>query len=109
MGHNFPKTILGLAAGQPDLAINDDQTGAPTSAEFLAAATAAVVRDHLSGLAPPVGLYNLTSSGQTTWLGYARYLLTKASEFGFPLMAGPSALRPRLGPEPGRPVTRPLN
>ncbi|MDR2367234.1 MAG: dTDP-4-dehydrorhamnose reductase [Deltaproteobacteria bacterium] len=106
-GQNFPKTILRLAASQTTLTINDDQTGAPTSAEFLAAATALVIRDYLQGQAHPYGLYNLSSSGQTTWRGYAEYLLRSARALGFPLPG--TTIRPAYGPDPSRPAKRPLN
>jgi dTDP-4-dehydrorhamnose reductase len=108
-GVNFPKTILKLAAVQPSLTINDDQIGAPTSAEFLAAATAAIIRDILSGATPPLGLYNLTCAGQTSWLGYATYLLSKARSLGFSFPTTLTSLQPSYGLDPSRPAKRPLN
>lgn len=108
-GQNFPRTILRLAQTRPELTVNDDQIGAPTSASFLAAATALAVRDFLSGRATGPGLYNLVPAGQTSWLGYARHLLDRALALGLPFPSGLPALRPSYGPDPQRPALRPLN
>ncbi|MDR0621166.1 MAG: dTDP-4-dehydrorhamnose reductase [Deltaproteobacteria bacterium] len=107
-GQNFPKTILRLALAQPRLAINDDQTGAPTSAEFLAAATSQALADCLNGRPGPPGLYNLTASGATTWLGFAERLLAQARALGLPLPPT-TQIAPTYGPDPSRPAKRPLN
>ncbi|MDR2300947.1 MAG: dTDP-4-dehydrorhamnose reductase, partial [Deltaproteobacteria bacterium] len=109
LGSNFPKTILRLAKTQSDLTVNDDQRGAPTSADFLAALTALAIRDHLQDRPHPPGLYNLTCSGQTTWHGYADYLLHAAKLQGFSFHHNPFVLTPSYGPNPNRPAKRPLN
>jgi dTDP-4-dehydrorhamnose reductase len=109
IGQNFPKTILKLASEKPELTINNDQIGSPTSAEFLAAVTAVVIRDYLSNLPQQYGLYNLTSNGETSWLGYAQYLLAKARELGFTFFSDQTTLIPSYGPNPQRPAKRPLN
>ncbi|MDR2387521.1 MAG: dTDP-4-dehydrorhamnose reductase [Deltaproteobacteria bacterium] len=109
LGASFPKTILRLAKSQAQLTVNDDQTGAPTSADFLAALTALAIRDHLQDRPHPHGLYNLSCSGQTTWLGYATYLLHSAKLQGLALPQAPTLLLPAYGPDPDRPAKRPLN
>jgi dTDP-4-dehydrorhamnose reductase len=108
-GRNFPNTILKLAAEKESLAVNADQTGAPTSAEFLAAATALALRTHLTNGQGPLGLCHLTASGSTTWLGWAQRLLARARELGWRLKAGPENLTATYGPSPAWPACRPLN
>jgi dTDP-4-dehydrorhamnose reductase len=70
-GKNFLLTVLRLASTQPELRIVDDQHGAPTWAHDIAQAT----RQLLERADPPTGLYHLTSSGETTWYGFAREIL----------------------------------
>jgi dTDP-4-dehydrorhamnose reductase len=109
IGQNFPKTILALAQKRPELVINDDQTGAPTSADLIAQVTALAVYRHLSDPdEAPTGLYNLAASGRTTWKGYAAHLLHKAKSLGWPLDPIPRLI-PRTGSDPDRPAARPLN
>ncbi|MDR3134530.1 MAG: NAD(P)-dependent oxidoreductase, partial [Deltaproteobacteria bacterium] len=109
VGHCFPKTILRLAMGRQNLAINNDQIGAPTSAYFLASVTALAARDYLSGLGHEYGLYNLASSGETSWLGYAECLLGMARDMGFGSLPKALSLTPSFGQDPLRPAKRPLN
>ena len=109
IGSNFPKTILDLARKNSELTINDEQTGAPTSAGLIAQVTALAVRWHLVDPDDaPTGLYNLTASGRTTWKGYAARLLNKAKSLGWPFEPIPS-LRPSHGQPSDRPAKRPLN
>jgi len=79
-GQNFTKTILRLAQEQEELKIIDDQCGAPTGADLIADITAHVVRvavrePHLSGI------YHLSAAGETSWHGYAHYVILRAKEF----------------------------
>jgi dTDP-4-dehydrorhamnose reductase len=89
-GANFLKSILRLAQERELLQIVNDQWGAPTGAELIADVTAQVLRAALAheGLA---GIYHLAAQGETTWYGYARYLLDAASASGWPIKA---ALQP---------------
>ncbi|HEX4021797.1 MAG TPA: dTDP-4-dehydrorhamnose reductase [Acidobacteriaceae bacterium] len=79
-GKNFLRTILKLAAEKPELRIVDDQTGAPTWARDIAAATASIARFWFKSTGKPrspeqllarAGVYHLTASGETTWHGFA--------------------------------------
>ena len=77
-GSNFVKTIVRLAGEKDRLDIVADQVGAPTSAVFIADATATCLYrvahgDEFGGQA--VGVYHLTAFGSTSWHGFARYLL----------------------------------
>ena len=75
-GVNFAKTMLRLAQERDSLSVIDDQIGAPTGADLLADVTAHAIRQVLQR---PVdaGLYHLTASGETSWCGYANYVLTQ--------------------------------
>jgi len=83
-GRNFPLTMLRLARERTELVVVDDQLGAPTSARAIASA----VVDVLDGLAnggalrdaaeSAAGIYHLSATGQTTWYGFARAILTDA-------------------------------
>ena len=85
-GGNFAKTMLRLAKERDRLTVIDDQFGAPTGAELLADVTAHAIREVLrdSGKA---GLYHLVASGETTWNGYARFVLEQARAAGVELKA----------------------
>jgi len=83
-GHNFTKTILELAGVRNTLRVVNDQIGAPTSAELIADVTAHAIRDILAGRAPG-GLYHLAAAGETSWHGYANFVLEQARLLGIPL------------------------
>lgn len=77
-GSNFFKTIVRLAGEKDRLDIVADQVGAPTSAEFIADATATCLYRVSQGDEfgeQVVGVYHLTASGSTSWHGFARRLL----------------------------------
>ena len=82
-GNNFLMTMLRLARERTELRIVDDQTGAPTSSECIAQATANILAQVLSpaggGLERRSGIYNLTCSGETTWFGFAKAILSKSA------------------------------
>jgi len=88
-GGNFAKTMLRLAKERERLTVIDDQFGAPTGAELLADVTAHAIRDTLRDLAK-AGLYHLAAGGETTWHGYARFVLEQAEAAGVELKAGPA-------------------
>ncbi|MEI8030132.1 MAG: dTDP-4-dehydrorhamnose reductase [Comamonadaceae bacterium] len=76
-GGNFAKTILRLAQERERLTVIDDQIGAPTGAELLADVTAHAIRQLLQGTGD-AGLYHLAAGGETSWFGYANYVLAQA-------------------------------
>jgi len=80
-GSNFLLTMLRLAMERDELRIVDDQTGAPTTSECIAQATANLLAQLLApqggGLQGRSGIYNLTNAGETTWFGFAKAFLTK--------------------------------
>jgi dTDP-4-dehydrorhamnose reductase len=85
-GKNFLLTILRLAKEREELAIVDDQVGAPTWSRAIAAATGSII-EHLGyGRAAfreacdrQRGIYNLTAAGQTSWHGFVAAILTHAA------------------------------
>ncbi|MDB5731262.1 MAG: dTDP-4-dehydrorhamnose reductase, partial [Variovorax sp.] len=90
-GGNFAKTMLRLARERERLTVIDDQFGAPTGAELLADVTAHALRDTLRDPAK-AGLYHLVAGGETSWHGYARFVLEQAEAAGIELKAGPEAV-----------------
>lgn len=79
-GQNFAKTMLRLAAERDTLNVVADQVGAPTSAELIADVTALIVRQIFSDPEPAAlaGIYHLTAAGETSWHGFARFVLQHA-------------------------------
>ncbi len=76
-GGNFAKTMLRLAAERERLTVIDDQFGAPTGAELIADVTAHAIRQLLQR-PQDAGIYHLAAGGETTWNGYARYVVDTA-------------------------------
>src|ERR1700677_2468901 len=103
-GGNFLLTMLRLAKERPELRIVDDQTGSPTTSECIAQATADILAQVTTpggGLAGRSGVYHLTSSGATTWFGFAKEFLSK--------QAGCPKLTPIPASEYPVPAMRPVN
>ena len=90
-GGNFAKTMLRLAKERDRLTVIDDQFGAPTGAELLADVSAHAIRATLADPAK-VGIYHLVAGGETTWHGYARFVLAQAQAGGVALKASPDAV-----------------
>jgi len=107
-GGNFAKTMLRLAAERESLSVIDDQMGAPTSAELLADVTAHALR---ATLAQPelAGLYHCVAGGETSWHGYARFVLGQAQALGWALKAGPEQVNATATAHYPTPAQRPLN
>jgi dTDP-4-dehydrorhamnose reductase len=76
-GGNFAKTMLRLAAERERLTVIDDQFGAPTGAELIADVTAHAIRQLLQR-PQDAGTYHLAAGGETTWNGYARFVIDTA-------------------------------
>ncbi len=77
-GSNFMNTMLRLGAERPELRVVSDQTGAPTSAEAIAAATVDVLS---TAEAMPSGVFHMTAGGATTWFGFAEAIFRRQREF----------------------------
>lgn len=107
-GENFAKKILRLAQERDRLTIVDDQVGAPTGAELLADVTAHAVRMALKN-PELMGLYHLVATGETSWYGYARFVLDFARQAGMTLQTAPENLVPVPSSAFSCPAARPKN
>lgn len=87
-GGNFAKTMLRLARERDRLTVIDDQVGAPTGADLLADVTAHALPALLADPSK-AGIYHVAAAGETTWHGYARFVVGKAQQRGDLLKAGP--------------------
>ena len=108
-GANFARTMIRLAGEREQLTVIDDQFGAPTGAELLADVTAHAVR--AVRLDPKLaGLYHLAASGETSWHGYACFVIGQAARSSsVALKAGPDAVRPVPTSAFPTPARRPRN
>lgn len=92
-GDNFAKTMLRLAQERDRLTVIDDQVGAPTGADLLADVTSHAIRTALQR--PNVsGLYHLVAADETSWYGYARFVLNFARQAGVTLKVAPESILP---------------
>jgi len=72
-GKNFLLTIRRLLQEKKELRVVSDQIGAPTCARGLAEATAELLRRQgAAALGDARGIYHATTSGSTSWHGFAR-------------------------------------
>ncbi|MDO9148502.1 MAG: dTDP-4-dehydrorhamnose reductase [Hydrogenophaga sp.] len=107
-GGNFAKTMLRLAAERERLTVIDDQFGAPTGAELIADVTAHAIRQMMQR-PQDASIYHLAAAGETTWNGYAHYVLETARS----LKPGLELKAQEVAPVPTSafptPAQRPLN
>lgn len=83
---NFLKTMLRLAADGSELRVVDDQIGCPTSASDIAETLMILTRRLLADRDAPTGIYHFVNSGETSWAGLAREIMSLSAARG-----GPSA------------------
>ena len=107
-GSNFAKTMLRLGTEREELRVIDDQIGAPTGAELLADASAQAVRQ---AMAQPAlaGLYHCAAAGQTSWHGYAQFVLQEARRLGMQVKVPPQRVLPIQSTQYPVAAPRPLN
>lgn len=80
-GRNFPLTMLRLAHERTELAVVNDQIGAPTSANAIAAGVVQAIRrlratpDVRAASEAVSGVYHMTAGGSTTWYEFAKVIL----------------------------------
>lgn len=94
-GPNFARTMAKLAQSRETIDVVDDQLGQPTWARDLAKRIVAAVD---AGI--PAGTYHATSSGQTSWYGFAREVFRRAG-------LDPERIRPTGTDKFPRPAPRP--
>jgi dTDP-4-dehydrorhamnose reductase len=91
-GRNFLLTILRLATEKEELRIVQDQIGAPTSSQEIAAATVKVLEQICTPAAnvrqwPEIkGIYHMTAGGETNWYEFGKLILELAAS-----QSGPEA------------------
>jgi dTDP-4-dehydrorhamnose reductase len=107
-GHNFIRTMLRLARERETLTVVDDQIGAPTGAELIADATAHALRTAQRD-AQRGGTYHLAARGETSWCGYARFVIAAAARLGARVNMAPDAVAPVASAEYPTPAKRPRN
>jgi dTDP-4-dehydrorhamnose reductase len=82
-GHNFLRTMLGLARERDELRIVADQYGAPTPVTVITSATIEALDHYLASKGSEgdalLGTYHLTCSGETTWHGFAVAIMEAAT------------------------------
>jgi len=122
-GRNFAHTILQRARTLDRLQVVADTYGVPTSAELIADVTALAVRHGQASAArstrglsewpdptaAPWGTYHLVPAGETTWHGYAVFLIETARARGLPITVAPSAILPVPASTFPSPARRPRN
>lgn len=74
-GRNFVHTMLRIGRERGEVSVVDDQIGAPTSADDLAAATVGLLRGWGTQAG---GVYHATARGETSWAGFAREIFALA-------------------------------
>jgi dTDP-4-dehydrorhamnose reductase len=79
-GKNFAKTMLRLARERESVSVINDQVGAPTGADLIADVTAHAIGAALCRRQDVGGLYHLAAAGETSWYGYACFLLNVAGQ-----------------------------
>lgn len=80
-GNSFLRTMMQLAQQREQFTVVEDQFGAPTSASLIADITALALWAQQHGKMD-CGLYHLSASGQTSWHGFARYIVQQMQANG---------------------------
>jgi dTDP-4-dehydrorhamnose reductase len=70
-GHNFVRTMLRLGAERDEVAVVDDQRGAPTYVDHLAEATRELIE-------LPHGVWHVAAEGDCTWADFAEAIFEEA-------------------------------
>jgi len=98
-GGNFLKTVIRLAQEQEKFTIVGDQFGAPTWSKTISDITRRLLVNHqhsagtqidLDHLRRTSGIYHLTAAGETSWHGYASFIVDRLQALQVPLKVGGS-------------------
>jgi dTDP-4-dehydrorhamnose reductase len=111
-GGNFAKTMLRLAQERDQMKVVGDQYGAPTSAELIADVTALCLYRlaHDAALAKTAsGTYHLAAGGETTWHGYAQFVVGQAARLGVQVKVAAECIQAIATSEYPVPAKRPAN
>ena len=102
-GKNFLLTMLRLASERDELRVVADQVGTPTSAAWIADATAGLIRHGVAD----AGTWHLVASSETSWHGFACAIMEDAQARG--LLARMPSVLPITTDEFPTPARRPAN
>src|SRR5690606_7174587 len=80
-GRNFLTTMLRLGRERPELAVVDDQVGAPTYAADIAAAISRII-EAAEARNDIWGTFHFASAGSTTWFGFAAAIFAQSQALG---------------------------
>lgn len=108
-GHNFAKTMIRLFQEKDELNVVNDQIGVPTSAELIADVTSACLIQALQKDTNLSGIYHLAPNGNTSWYGFAEYLLEKGQSIVDSLSRHSINLNPVSASQYPTPAKRPEN
>ena len=113
-GKNFFLKILKLANEKDELRIVNDQWGAPTSANWLANSTCAIIQQLLNAnnenawWSQHQGIYHMTPSGKISWQGFAIEIMQQAAALNLLQQSAPAIVGIPSSDYP-TPARRPLN
>jgi dTDP-4-dehydrorhamnose reductase len=109
-GGNFIRTILRLAKERETLKVITDQYGVPTSANWLAVVSLALVLNEQHQLKLfPSGIYHAVPQGETTWYALACCAVRAATGAGAALKLRPEAIQAIPATDYPLPAPRPMN
>ena len=111
-GTNFIKTMIQLAKKQDELKVVNDQIGAPTSAELIADVTAFClyqIAQYKNSAHNLSGTYHLTPTGETSWHGFAQFIIAEALGLGVKFRASFENVQAISTSEYPLPAKRPSN
>jgi len=96
-GGNFLKTVIRLAQEQEKFTIVGDQFGAPTWSKTISDVTTGLLLNGGARISPDrvrntSGLYHLTAAGETSWHGYASFIVDRLQALQVPVKVGGSAV-----------------
>ena len=92
------------------MSVVSDQVGAPTSARLLAEVTAEIVKQLLQEFSyRKYGTYHLVAEGETSWHGYAKYVVERANAMGLETKLDPKSIKPIKTKDFPLPAPRPAN
>ena len=104
-GANFIRTILRLAKERSSLNIVADQFGVPTSTDWLAKLTIAVLQEYQW----TSGVYHAVPAGCTSWYELARFVIEYARSLGVQFALNVDQIHPIPASDYPLPAKRPMN
>lgn len=107
-GENFAKKILHKLRRDGRLAVVNDQFGAPTAAAWLADLTVLALTRVLAD-ERLAGLYHAAAAGETSWHGYACFVVEQAQKTGLLPSVPIDAVQPVASTAYAQAARRPLN